>query len=86
MMKASEELIRHHIQTHRNSCEVENPVGEFMSCSCDEGNFAVVVCMGCFEIIFNALVPEKDMRCRHALAFMEHIERNAPQNGTQDDT
>ena len=55
MMHASKELISHHIKMHQSQCEIDDPVGEFMSCGCKQKTFAVIVCMGCFEIVFNAV-------------------------------
>jgi hypothetical protein len=79
MIKASDEIIEHHINLHRAQCQTDEQTSAFLRCSCDsetEGHFAVIVCMGCFEIVFNAISPNENLRCKHALAFIKHHERN----------
>jgi hypothetical protein len=75
-MNASQEVIQHHLKEHFKHCEIEDPTGCWMSCP--DGKFAVVVCQGCFEVIFTGTHPDPEERCEHADAFFEHLQRNLP--------
>ena len=71
---ASPEVIQHHLSQHIRDCEIEDPTGTWMSC--EDGMFAVVVCLGCFDIIFTGAHPDPEKRCQHSDAFQRHLARN----------
>jgi hypothetical protein len=73
-LPASNEAIQHHLSEHFKDCEIDNPKGVWMKCP--DGNFSVVVCTGCFEVVFTGSNPDPDSQCEHSQAFMEHMERN----------
>ena len=76
MPAASQELREHHVKEHIKTCEIRNPEAAWFRCQ--DGDSAVLVCMGCFEIIFNAIHPDPERQCEHSKAFIAHVERNLP--------
>jgi hypothetical protein len=72
-LPASAEAIQHHLQGHNAECEIDEPTGVWMKCP--DGMFAVVVCTGCFEVLFTGCHPDLDKQCEHCDAWMAHMER-----------